>query len=65
MAIEVISRGTKPEERTVNGACVHCKSVLRWKASDGKGESNQRDGDFNVITCPVCREKVFGNYAKP
>lgn len=62
MTIEVIKKGIKPEDRMVQGTCSNCKSEMRWKASDGKQQSDQREGDWNEIQCPVCQHKVCGNY---
>lgn len=63
MPIEVIKQGVPPEERRVQGTCTNCKSELRWKASDGVHGADQRDGDYNMVLCPVCKSKVFGGYA--
>lgn len=63
MAIEVIKVGTVPENRRVVGTCSNCHSALRWQAKDGVDKSDQREGDYNEVTCPVCGQKVYGSYA--
>lgn len=58
MAIEVISRGHLPENDQFDASCHKCKSVLRFLRSDAKLTSDQRDGDFLTVPCPVCGTSV-------
>lgn len=58
MAIEVIRRGHLPENDQFEAVCHRCKSQLRFLRSDAKHTSDQRDGDFVTITCPVCQSPV-------
>lgn len=62
MTIEVIKKGIKPEDRKVEGTCGNCKSEMRWVAKDGTHQSDQRDGDWNTVKCPVCGHTVIGHY---
>lgn len=43
MAIEIISRGTLPENDVFDVACRKCGSQLRFLRSDAKLTSDQRD----------------------
>lgn len=58
MTIEVIRRGHLPENDQFDVQCTHCKSDLRFQRKDGRFTSDQRDGDFLTIDCPVCNHAV-------
>lgn len=58
MAIEVINRGHLPENDQFEAKCNHCKSDLRFLRSDARFTSDQRDGDFVTVDCPVCSHAV-------
>lgn len=61
MAIEIIEHGTLPGDKVYEAKCFGCKSKLRFHQRDGTLVSDQRDGDFVQITCPVCQYKVCTN----
>jgi len=56
--MKVIKRGQKPEERIYRATCNNCKSVLEFTAGEAKYNSDQRDGDFSSVDCPVCGSNV-------
>ena len=58
MAIEIIERGSLPENDVFDAQCWKCRSKLRFLRSDAKLTSDQRDGDFLTVECPVCGEPV-------
>lgn len=58
MAIEVIRRGNLPENDQFDVKCNHCKSEIRFLRSDARLTSDQRDGDFLKVDCPVCNHAV-------
>lgn len=58
MAIEVLKRGVTEDEKVYEAVCFSCKSHLRFKRSDAEYVSDQRDGDYLKINCPVCRGMV-------
>jgi hypothetical protein len=60
MSIEVVIRGKPPAERSYTVTC-RCKSVLKFLRRDAKFTSDQREGDFLTISCPVCAESVHVN----
>jgi hypothetical protein len=53
-----ILKGTSSEEEEYVAKCNKCKSVLRFKASEGKFGGDQRESYIEVI-CPVCGNKVY------
>ena len=59
MAIEVLERGSPPSEKVYETHCNGCHSKLRFKRSDAQFTSDQRDGDFLSIACPVCGRNVY------
>lgn len=65
MAIEVIERGNLPEDQPYDATCNHCRSKLRFLRKDAKFTSDQRDGDFLTIACPVCSHPVHTAANRP
>lgn len=61
--MEIIKKGTPPEEKIYEAECSKCKSVLRFKQSEGKITYDQRDGNLITVKCPVCGESVHKNIA--
>ncbi len=55
--MEIIKKGIKPSEKSAEFSCRTCKSVLKAKMSEGNYQSDQRDGDYVVFSCPVCLDK--------
>jgi len=58
MAIRIIKAGEVIENRKYEVVCQICRSVLGFDYKDATYKFDQRDGDYLVITCPVCRYKV-------
>lgn len=56
--MEIIFRGKPPGEKVINSTCSNCKTVFRYKESEGKITYDQRDGNFISIACPVCGNAV-------
>lgn len=56
--MEIIERGTPPEEKVYEGRCMNCKTKVRFKRSEGKVTFDQRDGNFVTVKCPVCRHAI-------
>ena len=58
MESEVLKRGITEDEKVYDATCMKCKSLLRFKRADAEYVSDQRDGDYLKINCPVCRGMV-------
>lgn len=56
--MEIIKRGTLPEEETYAARCGNCKSDIRAKGGELEHKSFQRDGDWKQAKCPVCRHLI-------
>lgn len=57
--VEILKRGTLPEDETREVTCGHCRSVLRFKRSEGRQSRDQRDGGALTFTCPVCEHAIW------
>jgi RNase P subunit RPR2 len=55
--MKIIHRGeVKPS--TCRVVCGRCKSELEVSESDGSYVSDQRDGDYIEVSCPVCNKTM-------
>jgi RNase P subunit RPR2 len=52
--MEILHRGIAPSERTHEATCSTCKTKIRFVQHEAKYNSDQREGDYLSITCPVC-----------
>lgn len=57
--VEIIHDATKENDAPRVAQCRKCKSMLRFRPSEGRSVSDQRDGDSIVITCPVCSNELW------
>lgn len=56
--MEIIKRGKHPDEQKYDGTCRNCKTEVRFKKSEAEYVSDQRDGDFLRVRCPLCSEYI-------
>lgn len=52
--VTIIKRGIKPAERLYEVTCGECTTVFSFKQAEAQYKSDQRDGDYLTIQCPVC-----------
>lgn len=52
--MKIIKRGTIPSERRWEFTCRNCGTVFEIAQAEAKLVSDQRDGDYLAIDCPVC-----------
>ena len=62
--MEIIEQGKLPEEQKYQVRCKNCKTLFRFKRSEGKYISDQRDGDSIEVKCPLCNEKCYADAHK-
>lgn len=64
---EIINQGSLPSEKVYTVTCSHCKTLFKFKQDEAKYVSDQRDGDFLQITCPLpgCYHSVTKYVTKP
>jgi hypothetical protein len=63
--VEIISRGVLPSEKTYETTCPNCGTWLRLNRGEDKFTSDNRDGDFLTISCPVCNVPVYTQANQP
>jgi hypothetical protein len=58
MAVEIISRGTPPQEKPLRGRCYTCGTVVKCKLSDATATNDSVRNEPTVyhVKCPVCSE---------
>jgi ribosomal protein S27E len=56
--VEVVERGELPGSVVYEVQCRNCHSKLRFKRSEAAYVSDQRDGDYLTVQCPVCSSTV-------
>ena len=65
--MDILKRGIPPSERTYIADCRTCKSQIKFKRTEAKLTSDQRDGDYLNIVCPVCGAgitKALGDFER-
>lgn len=67
MTIKILKQGRLPEEVTYKFTCGHCRTEFTAQAKDGKVQSDQRDGSWLVVACPLCHNKCtsWNEYKEP
>lgn len=55
--MEIIVRGKLPEEDEYEATCYRCRTVFRFQRVEARYVSDQREGDYLSIACPVCKAK--------
>lgn len=63
--VEIIRQGQIPEEQVFEATCTNCKTHFRFKRKEAKYVSDQRDGDFLEIPCPLCSKTVYKSPSSP
>jgi transcription elongation factor Elf1 len=58
--VEILTRGTPPEEVIHVVTCKNCNSKLRCKEGEVKKmeDPSNREPTWRYITCPVCSQKI-------
>lgn len=57
--MKVIKRGELPETKVYGGKCQRCSTEVEFVRGEAKYNSDQRDGDFLSIACPVCTGLIY------
>lgn len=53
MAIEIIKRGTLPEDQRYKATCSNCRTEVALRKNDGRFSKD----DTYYYTCPVCESE--------
>jgi hypothetical protein len=54
----ITKKGTPPKDRDWKGRCSNCGTEAKAKESELKITFDQRDGDFALHPCPVCKTGI-------
>jgi hypothetical protein len=57
--MKIIEYGDRPEDKVYRNKCGHCKTVYEFARKEAKFHSDQRDGDYLTINCPVCQREAY------
>lgn len=64
--MEIIKRGTPPEDREYEGTCTDCRTEVRFKQSEASSSNDPREGPLYFVGCPVCiKGTIFGTHVPP
>lgn len=56
--MKIIVRGKPPESKPMRMTCSHCATVVELLPSEARYVSDQRDGDYYSLKCPVCTREI-------
>jgi hypothetical protein len=56
--MEIIRQGADPANKAITAKCRKCKTVVKFLPYEAKFVSDQREGDFYCIACPVCKNTI-------
>lgn len=56
--MDIIYRGTIPEEKKYGATCCNCNTQVQYKLKEVKIHYDPRDGDYHEFECPVCGKLV-------
>lgn len=56
--MKIIHRGERPEDQVYRAGCWRCATQVEFQRSEATYHSDQRDGDYLAVTCPVCGSAI-------
>jgi hypothetical protein len=59
--VKIIHRGEDPATQPVLAQCSRCGTQIEFMPSEAQFVSDQRDGDFYRIGCPICNHEITAN----
>lgn len=63
--MKIIYRGVKPSDVEYIGVCNTCRTQAAFKRGEAKeSPSNQREGSYLYVICPVCDGKIVSAFTK-
>jgi RNase P subunit RPR2 len=60
--MRIIKEGKLPEEILKRLTCSHCHTEFEFAMKEAKYNSDQRDGDYYTIPCPLCCRTITFNH---
>lgn len=59
--MKIIHKGTDPATKPVLAQCRRCNTQVEFMPNEATYVSDQRDGDFYSVDCPVCNNEITAN----
>ncbi len=56
--VEVLKKG-RYQNPEIKVDCPHCGARMKYKKSEGREVTDNRDGDAVVFKCPECKEDIW------
>ncbi|MGJ7500088.1 hypothetical protein ACSFBF_06985 [Variovorax sp. ZT5P49] len=56
--MKIISRGKLPDLQPIQAECGYCHTVVEFTRQEARHVSDQRDGDYYSLACPVCSKEI-------
>lgn len=56
--MKIIKEGRPPEKKVYRGNCRYCETVIEFERIEATYRSDNRDGDYLEIQCPVCGKVI-------
>ncbi len=57
--MEILYRGTPPEQRQYDATCTSCYTRIRFVQSEAELRSSVRNERYLEVECPVCGKAIF------
>ncbi len=57
--VEIIRKGSLPEERVHKATCNNCDTLFSFKESEAAQSYDQRDGRTFSISCSLCKQICY------
>lgn len=57
--MKIIQRGHLPENVPVRLTCRRCHTLFEFEVREATYTSDQREGDYYHIACPLCSRQCF------
>lgn len=56
--MRIVKHGTAPGDHKLKAKCPNCGTVIEFMQAEAEYVSDQRDGDYLRIKCPVCPRDI-------
>lgn len=63
--MRIIKEGKIPEEQEIKATCRYCGTQFAFYRKEATYISDQRDGDYLDIQCPLCKKSVTASIVVP
>jgi len=56
--MKILKKGCLPKERRHVATCDNCRTKFEFQEGEAKMVSDQRDGDYLEVKCPLCKDGI-------